>query len=137
MSQKEIKFRAWGRDTFVIEKPFTMAHFSLKDVIENDRVFITDSKDDLVIMDYEGAEIMQYTGLKDKNGKEIYEGDIFTMLNIDYLVEWNDRKGKWNFYCPELSHPSYWGLTAGQMKRCKIIGNIYENPDLLSPSPKQ
>ncbi|BDR66996.1 hypothetical protein K144312032_12240 [Clostridium tetani] len=70
----------------------------------------------------------QYTGLKDKTGKEIYEGDIYHIgdKNIRYVVVWNDTRliGK------QLGSNSYAGLSYWQDK-IEIIGNIYENPELL------
>lgn len=71
----------------------------------------------------------QYTGLKDKKGKEIYEGDIYHMgdKNIKYVVVWNDTglTGK------QLGSSSYAGLSYWQ-NNIEIIGNIYDNPELLS-----
>ena len=78
--------------------------------------------------------IMQYTGLKDKNGKEIYEGDIVKNLEHGHVfsVEWgieNESYAGWSgvwqgktFVAP---------LYNGPLVNCEIIGNIYENPELL------
>lgn len=71
--------------------------------------------------------IGQYTGLHDKNGKEIYEGDIvkgtfygFPMVEYDYIFQiyWDEKeKG----FMANYFEPS----------ECEVIGNIYENPELL------
>lgn len=76
------------------------------------------------------SELMQYTGLKDKDGKEIYEGDILR-------DEYGSGKVKWIMeHCAFLvfaTNPSRCIAmeSDGQLKNTEIIGNIYENPELL------
>jgi hypothetical protein len=75
------------------------------------------------------AEDLQYTGLKDKNGKEIYEGDI-------YRQTWNGETIIGKIIYGNMAR--YWiepyeNYTIGEIKITgEVIGNIYENPELLS-----
>lgn len=73
--------------------------------------------------------LMQFTGLKDKNGKEIYEGDIFQDEEDGSceFVEWDNEFGGWSTQA--------WysvGEFAQAAERLEVIGNIYENPELLN-----
>lgn len=73
-------------------------------------------------------KLMQYTGLKDKNSKKIFEGDIVKYDN-DYIkqigvIEWNDKNS--SFQIKGISSSSMTHL-----KRMIVIGNIYENKELL------
>lgn len=68
--------------------------------------------------------LMQYTGLKDKNGKEIYEGDMVANTNKEnFAVVW-DELG----WAIDNDKHHYTGWVP---ERTEIIGNIYENPELL------
>lgn len=84
--------------------------------------------------DNEGKVIyMQYTGLKDKHGTEIFEGDIVKfhykrgIYKIGPVV-WNDMFGSWDIDCTDFV--AYKSL--GKFNSVsEVIGNIYENPELL------
>lgn len=87
--------------------------------------------------DWKDAVLMQYTGLKDKNGKEIYEGDVLGYGDT-YEVVWNetDKFVEGTGWCVkriELNkygkhdYSHLWSMTTLP----EVIGNIYENPELL------
>jgi hypothetical protein len=75
-------------------------------------------------------QVMQYTGLKDNSGKEIYESDILSFDNKvwggkitkHFLIEWKDNSACFI----GVGVPSDWKI------HCEVIGNIYENPELLT-----
>lgn len=108
---REIKFRAWS---VYDQKMFY-------DVQETYDSYWEQSFGSL--LDNEDWFVMQYTGLKDKNGKEIYEGDILKgdEPGFNDVVVYKENK----FILEPLGDDCiYWELT-------EVIGNIYENPELL------
>lgn len=88
--------------------------------------------------DYDPAdgkyELMQFTGLKSKSGIDIYEGDVVKheQWNNDIMavVKWKDDMAKFELYWTENEQPSLTSRLAN--KEYEVIGNIYENPELLS-----
>ena len=77
--------------------------------------------------------LMQYTGLKDKNGKEIYEGDIVKGKEDEpMLVIWRNDLASFGLTKKGWMFTHFFGETL-EPEECSIIGNIYENPELLTP----
>lgn len=79
------------------------------------------------------ATVGQFTGLTDKNGKRIFEGDILDCGNRIVYVKWHEKLGQWDSefirYVRELSSN---GITTVEWKfRAEKIGNIHDNPELL------
>lgn len=89
----------------------------------------------------ETKTIGQYTGLKDRNGKEIYEGDIFQFgyneTRFTAIVGWNNEVGAW---CIRFNYETIFGTRPlGEwLKECliEIIGNIHDNPELINAKMK-
>ena len=87
----------------------------------------------------ENNVLMQCTGLKDKNGKLIYEGDIVkNNQNSLYSVEFEEFEHQTKFCLKRIKNSNYYphistwqGIGYKDQKNFEVIGNIYENPELL------
>lgn len=115
---REIKFRAWDKSRKVMENCISVNPFYIDDC-------------DRRRWQWNEVELMQYTGCKDKNGEDIYEGDIVRIEVEDYeaVIEWDVETCRFaidirseNILC---DFDNYRG------KDLEVMGNIYDNPERL------
>lgn len=79
-----------------------------------------------------GLILMQYTGLKDKNGKEIYEGDIVRDNYCDYIDDTCKVEFSQGYFYPLVDvEEGYNCIDKYDPDRFEVIGNIHENPELI------
>ena len=83
-------------------------------------------------VEFDEIKLMQSTGLKDKNGKEIFDGDIVDYKGRKALVSWHGSYASFIYrFVDELQkRNAEWNPLYLAYMRCEIIGNIYENPEL-------
>ena len=132
---REIKFKVWDKKSkkmrsldsiaFDADNNIKLVNGWGCDIIEDKMIIVRREKQ---------YELLQYTGLKDTNDIAIYEADIISTHKHDFIVRWDEIGGMYLFH--ETNNPdsgmdyyefeenySYYGF--------HVIGNVYENPDLL------
>ncbi len=119
---RELKYRAWNKDKKIM-------HYDFQFVKRGSKVgeFILFISEDIKAM-----EIMQYTGLKDSNGNEIYDQDIVEWGDgkekIKMIVEWH--RGGFSFIIINDPYGVWQKVDMEVADEVKIIGNSFENPEL-------
>jgi uncharacterized phage protein (TIGR01671 family) len=128
---REIKFRAWDEGNRVLHKDVEFIRSGIED---NDWIIFKSDKQKLendAVFDnpyfQKQIKLMQYTGLKDKNGVEIYEGDIVkgTIFGIAFVKYEHNSFVLWNKGSYSRDYRNY------VHENIEVIGNIYENYELL------
>ena len=117
---RKIKFRTWNK----VDK--TMYNNAINNCKDNF---------DMVLKHPQIYEVMQYIGLKDNEGVEIYDEDIIEFYEGDILVkgeiEWLQEECRFIVRVPSETEQHYAGLYGDEKLSCIVIGNMYENKGLL------
>lgn len=124
---REIKFRAWDKNSKTMiyqDKDY--------DIISGLKVLFEELANPA-----RSFKLMQFTGLHDKNGKEIYQkdilGGIWETLFINYCEKCKQNQiFNYDFGCMSCIGDVQWIEVVEDEKELEVIGNIYENPDLLT-----
>ena len=121
---REIKFRAWvkdGKEIVDVEEIDFMN--KVINYIYND---YKNNEQEIIGAYFEDIELLEYSGLKDMKGKEIYEGDILFESSSEEYFKVIFENGSFRAEVDEYS------LDLEDYARiCEVVGNIYENPELL------
>ena len=129
---RKIKFRALKKGTWYI--------FDFKDSQRWSRELLEEMAKNDYLLEFE-TPFLEFTGRKDKSNKEIYENDLIKidLANVRekiFLVHWSDSQACWKFgefnYATQLSMPPEFFAREENDQRYEVIGNIYENPELLN-----
>jgi len=130
---REIKFRAWSKEHDFIGKVYEIDfRYGL--------VKLETEKETTHTFGISNVELMQYTGLKDKSGKEIYEGDVVTTIHTDHAphigeVYFQPTRLNWSVKHGSLTNQDMFVYSRPDCS-IEVIGNIYETPELLNPTDK-
>ena len=130
---RELKFRAWkmrnGKLQRYVCTPFGLLDYAHKhpEAPVLHYIEVNDIRDFMPDADI----IEQYTGLKDKNGKEIYEGDIMSDKTVVEFSNDTDVIGSCGCCIPRFFGSGFTISIDSRPEYLEVIGNIHENPDLL------
>ena len=140
---REIKFRAWNSSKKEMYLNCGVHPHLLSDLSAEDDYYEKHDEGRYIVHEDDCYKVMQYTGLKDKHGVEIYEGDIVKALTVDVIRPQDAWKCKDKYITSSI----YWDsnmcafetdfncfMPFESEKLVEVIGNIHQNPNLLNPT---
>ena len=131
------RFRVWSeQERRLIPSEDILAIDYENEEIDAQKIYFEDGlpdERDIYTYGFENIKLMQSTGLTDKNGKEIFEGDVLKVTDKHSwleVVSFSEKKAM--FVSKEIGFPEspLWELFNTVLFEIEIIGNIYENPEL-------
>ncbi|MGD8188550.1 YopX family protein [Brevibacillus ginsengisoli] len=130
---REIKFRAWHKQEKRMIDQVIYLNFEMPNPIIAWYETMGDALDGTLTDAFlDDVELMQFTALRDKNDKEIYEGDILTEWYEGEMYKLSVYYDGGAFMVKQLSSPeSDYLLNGCDLEMTEVIGNIYEKPELL------
>lgn len=139
---REIKFRAWDKVNKKVRKVMSLDFYTTR----SSEVTLVSDDGDAYLRYFEQIELMQYTGLRDKNGAEIYEGDIVEIVQPKQSNMWMgssllsshswENKYRNVVQWQNDNNPRWDGLLVWGGGTIEVLGNIYEHPELIKGERK-
>lgn len=139
--RRRAKFRAWNQIyNKWYNKPFVIGSSGIPFIYHEDNEFKEDYDAINPVM---GLDVTEFTGAQDKDGKNIFEGDIvetFTnhpSFRIIGEVEYSTNFASYVIKCPNYGGSIPFLAEAGERRIIKVIGNIFENPEIIQSLKKE